>query len=86
MKRLIVLLLIASGQFPMVNYVCADNYGIKVGGVEVTSSNCNNVAGGNIEKWDDRYSSYVKYNPSTKTLTLKNIWMDIDGNERAIYN
>ena len=66
--------------------VSAENYGIKVGGVEVTSSNCNNVAGGNIEKWDDRYSSYVKYNPSTKTLTLKNIWMDIDGNERAIYN
>ncbi|MBP5731542.1 MAG: hypothetical protein J6W50_02395 [Bacteroidaceae bacterium] len=87
MKRLIVLLLIASGQFPMVNYVCAENYGIKVGGVEVTSSNYNNITGDHIKALYSADAYSVKYNPSTKTLTLVNadIQRDGDGN-RAIHN
>ena len=55
--------------FVFVN-VCAEDYGIKVGGVSVTSSNCNNVTGDKITAYNSAQSYSVKYNPSTKTLTL----------------
>ena len=45
----------------------ATNYNINVGGVEVTTSNYNNVTGGDIE------SGTVTYNESTNTLTLTNV-------------
>ncbi len=45
----------------------AENYGINVGGVEVSSSNYNNVTGGYIS------SGTVTYNRSTNTLTLNNV-------------
>ena len=47
--------------------VQAENYGINVGGVEVSSSNYNNVTGGYIG------SGTVTYNRSTNTLTLNNV-------------
>ena len=47
--------------------VQAANYGINVGGVEVSTSNYNNVTGGQIKR------GTVSYNPSTNTLTLNNV-------------
>ena len=67
--------------------VSAEDYGIKVGGVSVTSSNCNNVTGSNIKAYKEGESYYVKYNFSTKTLTLKNVKIERTGSDnRAIYN
>ena len=72
--------------FVFVN-VCAEDYGIKVGGVSVTSSNCNNVTGSNIKAYKEGESYYVKYDPSTTTLTLKNVKIERTGSDnRAIYN
>ncbi|MBR3114665.1 MAG: hypothetical protein IKH47_02655 [Bacteroidaceae bacterium] len=72
--------------FVFVN-VFAEDYGIKVGGVSVTSSNCNNVTGDKITAYNSGQSYSVKYNPSTKTLTLKNVRIDRTGSgNRAIYN
>ena len=45
----------------------ATRYEINVGGVEVTTDNCNNVTGGDIE------SGTVKYNSTTNVLTLTNV-------------
>ncbi|MBQ7742049.1 MAG: InlB B-repeat-containing protein [Bacteroidaceae bacterium] len=67
--------------------VSAEDYGIKVGGVSVTSSNCNNVTGSNIKAYKEGESYYVKYDPSTTTLTLKNVKIERTGSDnRAIYN
>ena len=44
----------------------AKDYGFWVGSVKVTSSNCNDIKGGNIE------SGTVKYDPNTNILTLTN--------------
>ena len=43
----------------------AEDYGIKVGGVSVTSSNYNNVTGDKISAYNSGQSYSVKYNPST---------------------
>ena len=45
----------------------AEYYGFKIGGVPVTSSNCNDVTGNNIT------SGTVKYDKSTNTVTLTNV-------------
>lgn len=67
--------------------VCADDYGIKVGGVSVTSSNYTNITGDKITAYNSGQSYSVKYNPSTKTLTLKNVRIDRTGSgNRAILN
>ena len=67
--------------------VFAEDYGIKVGGVSVTSSNYNNVTGDKITAYNSGQSYSVKYNPSTKTLTLKNVRIDRTGSgNRAILN
>ena len=72
--------------FVFVN-VCAEDYGIKVGGVSVTSSNCDNVTGSNIKAYDESKSFSVKYVPSTNTLTLRNVKIERTGSgNRAIYN
>ncbi|MBO4730345.1 MAG: InlB B-repeat-containing protein [Bacteroidaceae bacterium] len=72
--------------FGFVN-VWAEDYGFKVGGVSVTSSNCTNITGDNIKRYKDGVSYKASYNPSTKTLTLKNIKIDRTGSDnRAIYN
>ena len=72
--------------FVFVN-VFAEDYGFKVGGVSVTSSNYTNITGDNIKRYKDGVSYKASYNPSTKTLTLKNIKIDRTGSDnRAIYN
>ena len=72
--------------FVFVN-VSAEDYGIKVGGVSVTSSNCGNITGSNIKRYKEGESYYAKYDPSTTTLTLKNVKIERTGSDnRAIYN
>ncbi len=91
MKKLLsVLLLLAL----MPQAALAEYYGIKVGGVSVTSDNCDNITGSNI--WSYGYSqtrtlnpavSRVSYDPETKTLTLKYIQIERTGSgNRAILN
>ncbi len=58
----------------------AANYDINVAGVEVTTSNYNNVTGGDIVR------GTVSYNPSTKTLTLTNVEILRTGSGHAILN
>ena len=59
----------------------ATNYGINVAGVEVTSSNCNNVTGSKI-------TGSVSYNPTSKILTLNNatISRSDGGDDYGIHN
>lgn len=59
----------------------ATKYGFKVGGVDVTSDNCNNVTGSNIK------SGTVKYVPSEKKLYMTDVKISRTGSDnRAIYN
>ena len=84
MKKILVF--VFASVFGFVN-VCAEDYGIKVGGVSVTSSNCNNVTGDNIKAYDESKSFSVKYVPSTNTLTLRNVKIERTGSgNRAILN
>lgn len=53
--------------------LAATKYEINVGGIEVTSSNCNNVTGGNISITTGCSEGYVKYNESDNELKLYNI-------------
>jgi hypothetical protein len=65
----------------------AEYYGIKVGGVDVTSNNASNVTGDNIKARDSSLPFSVVYNASTKTLTLDNIRIERKGSyNRAILN
>ena len=64
----------------------AEYYGIQVGGVSVTSDNCNNITGSNIKAFLDG-TPHASYDPSTKTLTLDNILIERSGSgNRAILN
>ncbi len=59
----------------------ATYYGFKIGGVSVNSDNYQNVTGDNIER------GTVKYNPSTKTLTMSGVRIEREGSgNRAILN
>ena len=69
----------------------AEYYGIKVAGVSVTSDNCDNITGDRIKTYKSKTFnpdvSWVRYNPSTKTLTLHNIQIERSGSgNRAILN
>ena len=65
----------------------ATDYGIKVGGVSVTSDNASNVTGSNIKAYNTTLPYSVVYNASTKTLTLDNIRIERTGSyNRAILN
>ena len=82
-------LLLAAILFAAVSAFGATDYGLTVGGVDVTSDNCSNITGEHIEKHssatDDEY--YIKYDPATKTLTFKNILIERTGSyNRAILN
>lgn len=78
MKR--ILLLSMTLLFTVWGAHAATDYGFKIGGVSVTSDNCNNVTGSNI-------SGSVVYNPSTSTVTLTNVTISRTGSDnRAIYN
>lgn len=62
-------------------------YGFKIGGVAVNSDNYTNVKGSNIKANDSSQPYSVVYNPSTKTVTLKNVKIERTGNDnRCIYN
>ena len=59
----------------------AADYGINVGGVEVSTSNRTNVTGGAIS------SGTVTYDPDTKTLTLTGVSITRSGSsDRAVHN
>ena len=82
-------LLLAAILFAAVSAFGATDYGLTVGGVDVTSDNCSNITGEHIEKHssatDDEY--YIKYDLATKTLTFKNILIERTGSyNRAILN
>lgn len=63
----------------------ATDYGVTVAGVKVTSNNYSNVTGTNIKPLDASKASYVKYAPSTKTLTLRNVKLyGGDGNSALV--
>ena len=65
----------------------AEYYGIKVGGVSVTSDNCDNISGDDIKPSNSFQDYWVRYDPNTKTLTMHNIWIRRTGsNNRAILN
>ena len=60
----------------------AENYGINVGGVEVSSSNYNNVTGGDINS-----GATVKYDRTNKVLTLSGLNMTrTGGSNYAVHN
>lgn len=56
------------------------SYGIKIIGVPVTSENCNDLS------VIDGVSGTVKYDPTTKTLTLENATIDAGNKDQAISN
>ncbi len=65
----------------------AKNYEINVGGVEVSSSNANNVTGKDITVTSGCSSGYVSYEESTNTLWLNNITIHRTGSgDYAIHN
>ena len=55
-------------------------YGIKIAGTDVTPNNCNDLS------VIDGVSGTVKYDPLTRTLTLKNAKINLSGQLSAIYN
>ena len=94
MKKFNFLFLLIAMAIGLPQSARAEYYGIKVGGVSVTSDNCDNITGSNI--WSYGYSqartlnpavSRVSYDPETKTLTLKYIQIERTGSgNRAILN
>ena len=75
------LLLTVVSLFAIVGTATAKDYGFKIAGVSVTSSNCNNVTGSQIK------SGTVKYDESTNTVTLTGVTISRDGSgNRAILN
>ncbi|MBO4550355.1 MAG: dockerin type I repeat-containing protein, partial [Bacteroidaceae bacterium] len=63
----------------MGNAVMAENYGLKVAGIEVTDANKSNITGTGI-------SGSVSYDPEHKRLELKNATITTSGNSDGIYN
>ncbi|MBR5639171.1 MAG: hypothetical protein IKW83_05340 [Muribaculaceae bacterium] len=83
MKKVLLLMMAVA----MCGIAQAANYEINVGGIEVSTSNYNNVTGGDIAVTSGYSSGYVQYNPNTNTLTLKNITIKRTGsNNYAIHN
>ncbi|MBQ9294289.1 MAG: leucine-rich repeat domain-containing protein [Bacteroidaceae bacterium] len=69
----------------------AEYYGLKVGGVSVTSDNCNNITGSNIWRYngpgEPAAEGSVTYDPETKTLRLNCVQIQRTGSgNRAILN
>lgn len=65
----------------------ATGYGIYVAGKEITSDNCNNFTDSQVEYNEYNKDYFVRYDPSTKTLTIHNVKIDGSGsNFRGIYN
>ena len=57
----------------------AEDYNLKIAGVQVTSANCNDLSD------IDGVTGTVKYNPNTKTLTLDNATINATGDNDGIY-
>ena len=55
----------------------AEGYGLFIAGTEVTSENCNNLK--NISGVQVADDGELKYNPSSKTLTMKGVTLDESG-------
>ena len=55
----------------------AEGYGLFIAGTEVTSENCNNLK--NISGVRVADDGELKYNPSSKTLTMKGVTLDESG-------
>ncbi|MBQ1722441.1 MAG: hypothetical protein II034_01455 [Muribaculaceae bacterium] len=84
MKKLILILAVLVTSTMAVQ---AKNYEINVGGVEVSSSNANNVTGKDITVTSGCSSGYVSYEESTNTLWLNNITIHRTGSgDYAIHN
>ncbi|MBQ9169866.1 MAG: leucine-rich repeat domain-containing protein [Bacteroidaceae bacterium] len=69
----------------------AEYYGIQVGGVRVTSDNCDNITGSNIWRYngpgEPAAEGSVTYDPETKTLRLNCVQIQRTGSgNRAILN
>ncbi len=81
MNKKILLTLLVALVIGATGMRAATNYGINVAGVEVTSSNCNNVTGSKI-------TGSVSYNPTSKILTLNNatISRSDGGDDYGIHN
>ncbi len=76
MKTTIFKSIMALAMFLFVSHVpalCATEYGISVGGIAVTSDNCNNITGSTI-------SGTVKYSIYYKRLTLKDATINCSSN------
>ncbi|MBO7609416.1 MAG: hypothetical protein J6S96_04370, partial [Muribaculaceae bacterium] len=71
MKRVLLTMMLVAIAALSIN--AASKYEINVAGVEVTSSNCNNVTGGDI------LGGTVKYDPTSNTLTLTNVTISRSG-------
>ncbi len=85
MKRIITLMALVLAV--MVHAAAATYYGFYLGGVKVTSDNCNNITGSNITAYGSTYPYSAVYDPSTKTLTLNNVSIERSGSyNRAILN
>ena len=61
----------------------AEGYDLYIAGTRVTDANCNNLSG--IEDVTMKAGGVFKYNPATKTLTMKDVTVLV-GNAYAIYN
>ena len=61
----------------------AEGYDLDIAGTQVTDANCNDLSG--IEDVTMKAGGVFKYNPATKTLTMKDVTVLV-GNAYAIYN
>ena len=69
-KRLFLLMMSVALALP---FHAATNYGIRIGGVAVTSDNCHNISGDGVSTQAD---GKVSYDPTTNVLTLKGVYVD----------
>ena len=62
----------------------AEDYGLYIAGVQVTDANCNDLSG--IMDVTVAAGGEFKYDPATKTLTMKEVTVMPENNEFAIWN
>lgn len=91
MKKFLLISLLMAMAFGLPQAARAEYYGIQVGGVRVTSDNCNNITGSNIWRLNGPYEpaadGSVTYDPETKTLRLNSVQIQRTGSgNRAILN
>ena len=62
----------------------AENYGLYIAGTQVTDANCNALK--DIDGVTVASGGEFKYDPATKTLTMKDVTMSVGDGKRAIFN